>query len=167
MRISLASGMAGLLVIAVVLLDGFEALLLPRRVTRKVRLARFYYLATWQIWSAIGRAMRRPKRREAFLSMYGPLSMVVLFGVWAVGLIVGFAMINQGLGTPLNTPGGVRYPLDYVYMSGVALFTLGFGDVTPSEPLGRRDPAPCRQFAPVRRNWQIPGRVGAMVGRVA
>jgi hypothetical protein len=133
----LISVVSGLLVIATVLLDGFEALLLPRRVTRKVRLTRYYYVASWRIWSAIGQAMRKPKRREAFLSMYGPLSMVVLFGVWAVGLIVGFALLNQGLGTPLNTPGGVRHPLDYVYMSGVTLFTLGYGDVAPSEPLGR------------------------------
>ncbi len=129
--------LSSLLLIGLVLLDGFEALLLPRRVTRRFRFARLYYVVTWRIWSAMGWSIRKAKRRETFLSAYGPLSMVVLFGLWAIGLIVGFAVLHQSLATPLNTPGGVRNPFDYLYMSGITLFTLGFGDVTPSEPLGR------------------------------
>ena len=125
------------MLIGLVFLDGFEALLLSRRVTRKFRFTRLYYVVTWRIWSAMGRSIRKAKRRETFLSAYGPLSIVVLFGHWAIGLIVGFAALHQSLETPLNTPGGVRDPFDYLYMSGVTLFTLGFGDVTPSEPLGR------------------------------
>ncbi|HEY2158979.1 MAG TPA: potassium channel family protein, partial [Isosphaeraceae bacterium] len=75
--------------------------------------------------------------RENFLSLYGPLSIILLFAAWAVGLIVGFAELHQALGTPLNTPGDHRDPLDYLYMSGTTFFTLGFGDVTPVNKLGR------------------------------
>jgi len=137
MLISIGLAASSLLLIGLVLQDGFMALLLPRRVTRTYYLARLYYIATWRLWAAIGRRMRSTKSREEFLSFYGPLSMIVLFGVWATGLIVGFALLNQSLGTPLNTPGGTRHSLDYLYMSGVTLFTLGFGDVTPSGPIGR------------------------------
>jgi Ion channel len=52
-------------------------------------------------------------------------------------MIVGFAMVHWGLGTPLNVSGG-RTPLStYFYMSGTTFFTLGLGDVTPLTSPGR------------------------------
>ncbi len=134
---SVVLAFCSLLLIALVMYEGFETMLLPRRVTRAFRLTRYFYIATWRPWSRIGRRMAPGRRRETFLSYYGPLSIVVLFGLWAIGLIVGFAVLQQSLGSPLNTPGGVRSPLDYAYMSGVTLFTLGFGDVTPAGSVGR------------------------------
>ncbi len=134
---SILLAISSIMVIGIVLLDGFEALLLPRRVLRKFRLARYYYVLSWQMWKSVARAIGSRKRREAFLSVYGPLSIVVLFAIWASGLIVGFAVLQQSLDTPLNTPGGERTPIDYFYMSGVTMFTLGYGDVTPASSLGR------------------------------
>jgi hypothetical protein len=126
-----------LLVIALVMFDGFETMLLPRRMTRSFRFTRYFFLFSWRPWRAIARRVPAGRRREGFLSAYGPLSMVVLFGLWATALIIGFAVLHQAIGSPLNTPGGARDPLDYFYMSGVTFFTLGFGDVTPASPLGR------------------------------
>ena len=37
----------GIVVFYIVAWDAFEAIILPRRVTRKIRLARFYYEFTW------------------------------------------------------------------------------------------------------------------------
>jgi hypothetical protein len=90
-----------LLVIAIVMLDAFEAMLLPRRVARNLRLARQFYRLTWRPWSALGCRWGSGKRREIFLSVFGPLSMLVLFTVWAVGLILGFALLHWSLDTPL------------------------------------------------------------------
>src|ERR1019366_2471661 len=36
-------------------------------------------------------------RRDMFLSLYGPLSLVMLMGSWVIGLIVGFALIQCSL----------------------------------------------------------------------
>jgi hypothetical protein len=61
----------------------------------------------------------------------------MLLSVWASGLIIGFAGVHWSLRSPLN---GVddRYSFGtYVYLSGSTFFTLGYGDVTPREPLGR------------------------------
>lgn len=135
MSIVLAS--CSVLLIVLVLLDGFEAMLLPRRVTRSFRFARHFYRSTWGPWAAIGRRLPAGRRRESWLSLYGPMSILLLFVAWAIGLIIGFAVLHQALGTPLNTPGGLRHPLDYLYMSGTTFFTLGFGDVTPAETPGR------------------------------
>jgi hypothetical protein len=123
--------------IVVILRDAFEAMLLPRRITHNFRLARLFYVYSWAPWAALARRLRSVKRRNNFLSVFGPLSVLVLFSVWAVGLIVGFALLQWSLGSALHTPGeDAGFPV-YLYMSGVTLFTLGFGDVTPIYPVGR------------------------------
>src|SRR4051794_18438560 len=71
---------ASVILIALVLLDGFEAMLLPRRVSRSIRFARLFYVYSWLPWAAVARRMRPGKRREMFLSFYGPLSVIALFG---------------------------------------------------------------------------------------
>jgi hypothetical protein len=129
--------LCSVLFILIVLIDGFESILLPRRVTRGFRFSRLFFRATWRGWSFVARRISSGRRREAFLSIYGPLSILVLFGLWAMGLIIGFAVLQQALGTPLHSVGGEQQPLDYFYMSGVIFFTLGFGDVTPASTLGR------------------------------
>jgi hypothetical protein len=127
----------GLAVIAVVLADAFEAMLLPRRVSRNIRLARQFYRSTWRPWAAIGRRIGHTKRREFFFSMFGPLSMLVLMTVWAGGLILGFGLLHWSLGTRLSLPGSGASLFDTLYLSGVTFFTLGYGDVTPVDRLGR------------------------------
>ena len=127
----------GVMLLVVVLWDAFEAIILPRRVTHRFRFARFYYRSSWRLWSAAARWVRPDQRRETYLSIFGPLSLLMLLGVWATGMIGGFAMVHGGLGTPLNVSGG-RAPLStYLYMSGTTFFTLGLGDVTPLAPPGR------------------------------
>jgi hypothetical protein len=128
---------ASLILIALVLWDAFEAMLLPRRVTRQLRFARLYYVYSWRPWAAMARGFRPGKRRNVLLSLYGPLSILGLFSVWAFGLIAGFALLQWSLGSPLHTPDGHHGLGDYGYFSGVTFFTLGFGDVTPARPLGR------------------------------
>lgn len=135
--IAAASAVASLVAIALVLMDGFEAMLLPRRVTKAFRFSQIHYRTTWTLWSGAARRLRPGKRRNTFLSLYGPLSIVVLFGLWALGLIVGFAVLNLSIETPISTPKDARTPSDYLYMSGVTFFTLGYGDVTPTARLGR------------------------------
>ncbi len=128
---------ASLVLIALVLWDVFEAMLLPRRVTRQFRFARMYYVYSWRPWAVLARLFRPGKRRNTLLSLYGPLSILGLFSLWAIGLIIGFALLQWSLRSPLHTPDGQQSFGDYGYFSGVTFFTLGFGDVTPSQPLGR------------------------------
>jgi Ion channel len=130
---------ASVAVILLVLLDGFESMILPRRVSRPFRLTRIYYLSLWGVWRGIARAFPPSKRRESFLSMFGPLSMLGLFATWVVLLIVAFGTLHWSLESSLLTPATeVRtdYPT-YQYLSGVTFFTLGYGDVTARADLGR------------------------------
>ena len=120
--------LAGLALMAVIVQDAFEVMLLPRRVIRRWRLVRAFFRTTWTAWASIGRALPAGPGRERFLSIYGPLSMALLFSLWAAGLILAFALVQWAL----QFQGG--HGPDFgqqVYFSGVTFFTLGYGDVLP------------------------------------
>lgn len=135
MRILVA--IASLFLIVVVLWDAFETIVLPRRVTRRIRLTSAYFRATWRPWAWACRRIRTNKRRELVLSVYGPLSLLALIVLWAVGLVAGFGVLNWAVGTRLNVAPEVADAGTYLYMSGTTFFTLGFGDVTPTGAGGR------------------------------
>src|SRR5258705_7491576 len=127
---------AGALWVVVIMWDAFEALVLPRRVTRRLRPTRMFYRVTWTVWSAVARRMAPGGRRETYLSFYGPLSLLVLVAAWAASLVTAFALLQTGLGTGLNVSGGGSFT-EHLYLSGTTFFTLGLGDVTPVSRLGR------------------------------
>ena len=121
-----------LVLIALVLLDSFEAMLLPRRITRHFRFARLFYIYSWTPWAALARQMRASKRRHLFLSFFGPLSVLVLMGMWAVGLILGFALLQWSLGLALHTPGeDAGFP---VYLISAGLPSLRSASATSRRP---------------------------------
>ena len=125
----------GIALVIGVLWEAFETIVLPRRVTRRFRLTRFFYRTTWRPWSAVARKLTK-KRRETFLSIYGPLSLVVLLALWAVSLVIGFALVHRGLATPLGPAVESNFWTD-LYYSGTTFFTLGLGDLAPVSTSGR------------------------------
>ncbi len=129
--------LAGLALIAIVLWDAFETVLLPRTVTRRVRLAGFYFRGSWKPWAHLARMFDSDNRRERFLAIYGPLSLIGLLTVWAVGLIVSFAALHWSAGSRLVTPDGRAGFTDDLYMSGTTFFTLGLGDLHPVAAVAR------------------------------
>ena len=120
-----------------ILWDAFETIILPRRVTRRFRLTGAFYRYTGTPWLAIARRIKSAKRREGFLSVFGPLSVLMLFGVWAGGLILSFAMVQWAAGHMMGEPWTVQSFDTQLYMSGTSFFTLGLGDVTPHTPFAR------------------------------
>ncbi len=130
-------GFLGAALLAVILWDAFETIILPRRVTRRVRLTGAFYRYTSIPWLALARRLKPGKRREGFLSIYGPLSVLLLFGVWAGGLILSFALLQYaGAGWSQGQQGLPAFRAQ-LYLSGTSFFTLGLGDVTPHSALAR------------------------------
>ncbi|HJQ31810.1 MAG TPA: potassium channel family protein [Pyrinomonadaceae bacterium] len=127
----------GVSVILVILWDTFETIVLPRRVSRRLRLTRIFYVGTWAPMAALARRVPAGKKRDRYLAFYGPLSLILLLFVWAVGLLFAFGLVQWGVGSVLHTPEGDQGFWAHVYMSGVILFTLGFGDVVPLDATGR------------------------------
>jgi Ion channel len=126
--------------IASILIEGFETVVQPRRVTRRYRISRIYFTIFWAGWRwAANSIFSKSKRRSAFLSAFGPLSLLGIFATWVAGLVVGFGFLQWGMRDPilLNVGKGNPSIFTYLYLSGTTLFTLGYGDITPAAPLGR------------------------------
>jgi len=122
----------GLLIIWVVLLDAFETVVLPRRVTRHFRLTAWFYRQTWIPWRNAARRIKTASRQQNFLGYFGPLSLILLLGFWAAGLILGFALIQYGIGGHEQLSGERLTFGKILYHSGETFFTLGYGDIVPT-----------------------------------
>ena len=124
----------GCLLLCIVLQDAFEVMLLPRRVQRRLRFVRFYFRQSWRLFSRLACNLPPGARRESLLSVYGPLSMVLLFGIWSLGLILACGLIEWALHVGAEKSFSL---LDAVYLSGVTFFTLGYGDLVPHTTLAK------------------------------
>ena len=130
---------AAVALIGIVFIDAFEAMILPRRVRHGYRLARIFYRTGWAGWGAFARLLPAGRWRQGFLSIFGPLSLFALMGIWAMALILGFALLHWSVGTDLSSPQGRvdESFANYLYFSGATFFTLGFGDAVPNGAWGR------------------------------
>src|SRR5439155_950003 len=100
------AGVAGGVLLAVVLWDAFETIILPRRVSGRIRLTKLFYRFTWKPWRGTARLLSG-RRRDAFLSFYGPLSLILLLALWAAGIVFAFGLLQWAAGSAL-TIAGVR-----------------------------------------------------------
>jgi hypothetical protein len=130
-------GIFGFLIIIFILWDGFETIILPRRVTRAFRITRMFYHLTWIPYSAVARRIQKTNYREAMIGYYGPLSLLLLIIFWAMCLVAGFAMLQWSLGSQVSSPTGDKPYITDLFLSLSAFFTLGFGDVVPRSDLAR------------------------------
>ena len=127
----------GFLMVTMMLWDAFEVIILPRRVTRRLRFARLFYRLTWWLRSTVAKLMRLDRPRENYLSYFGPLSLLLLLTAWVTALVAGFAMMQWGLQDRLNVAERAAPFSTYLYLSGTTFFTLGLGDVLALGPKGR------------------------------
>ncbi len=136
-EISVAFIAAGALLLLATLWDAFETMVLSRRVSRGFRLTVLFYRLTWPSWRSIAKRIARGNHRENFLTIYGPLWLLLLVALWAVSMIFAFALMHWGTGSRMAAPDGHDSFFTTLYMSGTTLFTLGLGDVVPHSPAGR------------------------------
>lgn len=131
------AAIGGIAIIWIVLLDAFETVVLPRRVLHNFRLTAYFYRRTWIPWRKIAGRIKKPSRQQNFLGYFGPLSLILLLGVWAASLIFGFALIQYGAGAHEQLG---NEPITFgriVYQSGETFFTLGYGDIVPISAVSR------------------------------
>jgi hypothetical protein len=133
--------LVGSFLLAFVLLDAFQTIILPRRPVGRFRITRLFFLATWYPWTVIVGILPARRSREQMYSAYGPLALLVLFILWAWLLVVAYAFIFLGLNMPFADP---MHPVttlqilrSCLYVSGTTIFTLGLGDVQPTGHIAR------------------------------
>ncbi len=126
------AGILGILLFFAILWEAFETIVLPRSVTRSLRLTRLFYLTFWKMTSGLARRSKPTGKRELFLSYFGPLSLPILLGFWAALLILSFGLMEWTLGPHAYSPPGAKTGFGSdLYQSGVTFFTLGYGDIVP------------------------------------
>jgi hypothetical protein len=136
-HISIPAIIFGCVIIGVVLLDAFETVVLPRRVTRHFKLTAWFYRRTWIPWKKIAGHIQTPVRQQSFLGYFGPLSLIMLLAFWAATLIFGFALLQYGIGGHEQLSGEPITFGKIIYQSGQTFFTLGYGDILPTSSLAR------------------------------
>lgn len=141
--VHIAAFIAGLFCCLGVALDAFQTIILPRRPSRRFRLTRAFFVATWPPWVLMAERTSNKKLREQIYSIYGPLSLLLLLLIWALLLICGFALFYFSLHSPFgdmmmehSQSTWARLDTD-LYVSGTTLFTLGLGDVVPHNVYAR------------------------------
>jgi len=134
--IALLVGLLGLALYVTVLWDGFQLIVLPRAVGPELRVSHPFFRATWALYVAIVRLLP-PRLRDTPLACYGPASLILLIAIWALTLIVCFALMQWAVGSALTTPDRIVDFATELYFSGTTFFTLGLGDVTPRSDIAR------------------------------
>jgi len=136
-RLHIVAIVGGFAILWVVLLDAFETVVLPRRVLRNFKLTAYFYRRTWIPWRRIAGHIKKTSRQQNFLGYFGPLSLILLLGFWAAGLILGFGLIQYGIGGHEQLSGEKLTFGKILYHSGETFFTLGYGDIVPTSAAAR------------------------------
>jgi hypothetical protein len=119
----------GLLLIAAVLWDVFQSVVVPRPSAGRFRIARNLVRVTWRAARGIALRMSNPRRRDGILGVYAPALVLVLLAIWVIGLLLGYGLLFHAMRDQLR-PQPATFA-EAVYAAGTALFTIGFGDFVP------------------------------------
>jgi hypothetical protein len=118
------AGVLGAGLVLLMLAEFFVTFLLPRRVKRDPRIARQLYSTLWRPWRSLAGRLSRTTA-DTLLGLFGPLGLLMLLGLWTLGLIAGFAGIHWANDTHF---GGGHHGLgDDLYFSGGAFFSASTG----------------------------------------
>lgn len=122
--------LVGLVLVAAVLVDMFHTLWHPRGFGTG---ARIVFKTTWRAFKLLPARVDRN-------GLAGPLGLFFTAVLWTTTLVLGFALVylpfipdGFNYGSSLNVGRSSSF-LTAVYVSLVALATLGLGDIVPSEP---------------------------------
>jgi hypothetical protein len=84
---------AGALLIELMLSEFFVTFMLPRRVRRDPWIARGLDWLLWRRWRALARRLESASA-DTLLGFFGPLALLAQLVVWALGLMIGYGLIE-------------------------------------------------------------------------
>ena len=90
------AGIVGVVLIALMLSEFFVSFMLPRRVKRDPRIARGLNRLLWRPWRALARQFS-PATADTLLGFFGPLALIVQLVVWAIGLVIGYGLLEYAV----------------------------------------------------------------------
>src|ERR1700754_2356102 len=87
------AGIAGALLVGLILYEFFVTFMLPRPVSRDPRIARGLDALLWPRWRALATHLTETSA-DALLGFFAPLALLVQLLTWTVGLTIGFGLIE-------------------------------------------------------------------------
>jgi hypothetical protein len=120
----------GIVMVVAAFYDLFRSVVLPRPAINRFILIRPFFNMAWKTWRWIGNRIRSPARRETWLATFGPLMVIVIFVLWALAFMFGYALILDGLRNQIR-------PLldgfgESLYFSATTIVPLSYGDFVPT-----------------------------------
>lgn len=116
----------GVAIVLAVLFDVFQTVVLPRPTPAVFRPSAAIIGSLWDLTYHVAIGMRNAGRRELVLGTFAPFIVALLLVTWVVLLVAGYGLMLFALRHQVQpSPTGLGTAL---YFSGVALFTLGYGD---------------------------------------
>jgi hypothetical protein len=134
--IRILEALLGIYFIFIVLNDVFQTVVVPSLGYTRFRLLPLVVgRVMWPIWRQISHKITDPKAHKDFLAIFAPLSVVSILIVWITFLLIGYALvlfsIRDGTAPPLVDLQSA------FYFAGTSVFTIGFGDITPTSKVAR------------------------------
>ena len=130
-----AEGLLGLALIAAVLWDVFQTVVVPRPSPGRFRIARNLTKVSWRMTRAVALRSGDSRRRDGILGVFAPASVLLLLVAWVVTLLLGYGLLVYALRDELQPPPTTL--AEAIYAAGTALFTIGFGDFVPTGTAAR------------------------------
>ena len=127
--------LAGVVIVAVVLFDVFETIVVPRPSPGR-RITRYIVRLSWRFWRWFGeRTKSAGLGRDGFYGLYAPGAAILGLIVWLVLLIVGYGLMLFAIRGDLDpAPTNLGSAM---YYAGTSVLTLGYGDIVAAGPLAR------------------------------
>ena len=119
----------GLILVGVSLYDLFKSVVLPRPAINKFVLVRRTFFALWRFWRWVGDRITNPARKEGWLATFGPTGVLIMFGIWAVAFVIGYALMIDGVHDEMHPVPGDLW--ESLYFSATTLVPLSYGDFVP------------------------------------
>ena len=118
--------LVGAVIVAVLLFDVFQSVVMPRWTSRTLRVAPRLVDFIWPQWKRAGFRMREGEHREDFLGTFGPLVLMLILVMWVLGLIFGYGLMIHALRDQIRPP--INNWSSAFYLAGTSLLTIGYGD---------------------------------------
>src|SRR5438128_2403284 len=124
-----AEVVAGVAIVLATFYDLFHSVVLPRPSINRFVLVRFLFRGLWARWRGIGVRIRTPATRESWLAVFGPAGVILIFVLWAVAFLLGYALVLDGFRSQIRPPlAGIG---DSLYFSATTIVPLSYGDFVP------------------------------------
>ncbi len=81
----IVTGIFGLALVAIVLADAFQTVIAARHAQKIPAFTSMLYRVSWRLFAAAAGRIASRRRRERYLGVYGPLSLLMLLGCLAAG----------------------------------------------------------------------------------